>query len=484
MKQLLKRICYSVILVALLLQSYGTVEACGLNLSVPNYHFPHVDDKGVFSYWESIGRIDVGGGVYLPININFKANRQSASSTIGAPGFHLALTDAYVVQIDERTFRIYNPAGRYRTFRRDRKRPNILHSGGSWKGEIRGAVISVSSECGDRLVYQQGGIRQMRVNGRTFDFLRSNGRVTEIHEKGRLVLKIESDSINGDLLFEDLNNNRIVFEFNERPIITSIQGKNIILRKVRSLSKIETGKKIRNFDFSVDRKLIPSLAIEGGNFSWNPDNGIIESDGEWHYNIDSIFGKKSHAAIKRINKSGQEEFWCYDKANGRETIKTKEGVETITEWFVSGDLKGKIRKIATDIGNERQRIIQRFAYDEKANLIRIAQSDKNGVRNTYSAVYADGGLPVRKQFFGEGELIFNYDKEGELEMVNRGGQVVYQKKHDLDSRSVIEEFEGGVKRIRKDVGEGLRSEILFFSDGAKQEKVYNEKNEIIKVIEN
>src|SRR5690606_32226464 len=103
------------------------------------------------SLWEKLGEIPTSGSFKLPLYLNFRANRNSNSPGLGVRGFTLAATDANAVALNENSFLIHTPAGRYKVFTRDKVQPNVLHGGGNWKGEIKEQTLTIYSDCGDRI---------------------------------------------------------------------------------------------------------------------------------------------------------------------------------------------------------------------------------------------------------------------------------------------------------------------------------------------
>lgn len=365
----------------LLVGTSGNLKACGIDFSLPSLHFPHVNDQGKFSYWEKVGEIDVGGGLVLPIHLNFNASRHSVSPTLDASGFLLGLTDATAVQLDERKFRIYTPAGRYRTFRRDRKNPNVVHSGKSWKGELKGDVLSVASECGDRLTYRQGVISEMQIKDRKFDFIRSGGKVSEIREGGKTILKVATDSMSGDVVLSYGFNKKIVFQFGERPVVQVIKGKNVVGQKERSLCKIvgENGF-TRDFEFAVNKDIQPTMKVGNEKFVWNPTNGFMISDGIWQYDIKPGEADSANAVIARINFEGGREFWHRNRSKGEEIIENVDGTRKITTWFTSGQLAGR-KRVIQKVKNNKKTTEIKFLYDENGKRRKI-RVNKNALRHS------------------------------------------------------------------------------------------------------
>ena len=308
----------------------------------------------------------------LPIHLNFSPERQSASPTLNARGFLLGLTDAHAVQLDERRFRVYTPAGRYRTFHRDRKNPNVIHSGKNWKGELKGDVLSVSSECGDRLTYHQGVISQMQLKNRKFDFIKSGRTVTEIREGGKSILRVSTDPLTGNLKFGFGFDREIKFEFAERPIVQVVAEKNVVGKTERSLHKVSGGNGFsQNFDFAVNEKIQPTIHVGSQGFTWDAATGFLLSDGVWQYDTKLGETELDNAIIERANFKGEKESWRHNKAKGEEIVQGSNGVKKITTWFTAGKLAGKMRKIETQKPSDKNiSSLITYTYDADSRLIR------------------------------------------------------------------------------------------------------------------
>ena len=292
--------------------------ACGIDWNLPKNHFDGVNEFGFVSIWESIGEIDTGDGLVLPLNINFRSDRNTSSSTLGA-GWHLALLDSNIVQIDERTFMMFDPAGPFRWFWRDPKNPNILSGQAGWKAEIRGETITAWADCGAKLVYRQGRITSMQIKDKILSYIYQNGEVSEIRDGNIPLLKVEKAPITGEVTGLTLaNNQNVQIEHGERPRIQVVNNQQVISGVEQSLSKIvkPTGTAI-TLDYAVDDKLNPTLSVGDRRFVWNPATKLILKDGEWTYNIKTSGSSFVNAAINR-RRSGKSEFWFYDAAKGQE----------------------------------------------------------------------------------------------------------------------------------------------------------------------
>lgn len=387
--------------------------ACGLNWSLPVNHFENVNPQGKFSYWQKVGEIDVGGGLKLPLHLNFRGDRFVESPGLGVTGFMLGLTDSSIVAVDERRFLLQTPAGRYRIFQRDRENPNILRSSSQWVGEIKGETITVTSECGNRLTYRKGFITQMALKDRVFDYVYYGGKPVEIREKGIPVflLKYEGKS----LVVQTRGNKQLQFFYGERPCVQHIAGQNVIGKIEKTLAKMvdESGEET-NFQFGVTSDVRPTLAVGDVSFTWNPATGEMIQDGEWIYDIKPGERPRDNAAIGRANVQGQKEFWYHDKTKGEEIVQGIDGVKKITTWFTRGKLAGKIRKIEKNCDGK--------------------------VSTCYQASYGENGKLIRELI---GNLIVNYRQSGdEVTKVATDTQGVLWTKKYRDGRLTNVEIPG------------------------------------------
>ena len=391
--------------------------ACGINWNLPKNHFDGVNEFGFVSIWENIGKIDTGDGLVLPLNINFRSDRNTSSSTLGA-GWHLALLDSNIVQVDERTFMMFDPAGPFRLFWRDEKRPNILGGQGGWKAEIRGDSITARADCGGiKLVFNKGRIASMQVKDKTFTYDYQNGQISELREGNTPILKVErapvSDKVTGLSL---ANNQKIEIKLGERPRVQSVQGKNLVVAKDVSLASITNGEGPRNqkqFEYRTDNELQPTVTVRQTSYPdreivWNPGNRLISRDGDWSYQVKLPEEAGNGVAIGRKNNQNQSEFWHVDGARGREISVDIDGEKITIDRFVSGILTGNIRKISTKDSRGEVLTEETRAYGESGNLLHTRYTDRRG-----SAVYFN-----RKFDIGDGrELFIRYSGKGQLHKI-------------------------------------------------------------------
>lgn len=320
-------------------------QVCGIDWSLPKNHFDGVNEFGFVSVWESIGSIDLGNGLVLPLNANFRSDRNTSSPTLGS-GWHLGLLDANIVQIDEHTFMMFDPAGPFRFFWRDAKNPTILVGSGGWKAEIRGDTITAWADCGAKLVFHKGRIVSMQIKDKALTYKYQNGEVSEIQDGNTPILKVEK-APNGEVTGLALaNNQKIQIECGERPRVQVVNDQQIVSGVEPSLNKVTKpdGTTV-TFAYAVDDKLNPTMKLGNRLTTWNPSTRIMISDGGWIYDIKPSEDRFANAAIGRKNNHGEKESWFCDLKKGVQETTDRNGIKTIRKRFTTGDLSGMDREV-------------------------------------------------------------------------------------------------------------------------------------------
>jgi hypothetical protein len=348
------------------------VGACGVDWRVPTNHFDGVNEWGKLSYWRQIGKIDLGDNLEIPLIIGFNPTR--GDSPYLGRGWMISILESNIVQVDESKFLLTQPDGISRQFWRGKPTDTVLQGQGGWKGEIKDNSITVWAECGWKLVFNRGKITSIATpKNRIINLVYTNGRVSEIQEQGRTVLRVESDLMSGRVNGLTYGTNHIGIELGDKPKVETIQGLNVVAGSEQSLHKLAFANGTQAiYDFGVDEKLQPTLKVSGDasrQFVWNPMSGKAVQDGEWAYDIKPTDAQYTNAAISRTNSKSQTEFWYLDKEKGVETVKRLDGIQRITNRYTSGQLAGKIRDIR-EIENGVTRTILKNSYDEMGRPIR------------------------------------------------------------------------------------------------------------------
>lgn len=378
------------------LQSFG----CGVEWKVPKDHFDGVNEYGYVSYWDKVGDLDLEEGLAIPLVIGFQSDREWSSPYLGY-GWIMPLFDSNIVQTGENSFEQIAPDGYTLQFGRDGKNPALLSGVKGWKGEIAKDTITLWASCGWKLVYTKGKITSIGTpKGKTLNIFRDAGGVaTEAVYNGKVVLRVDRD-FKGVVTGLSLGDKRIGLEQTEKPRIQSIHGKNVVAGKDMSLGKVSCSTNvIKSYEYAVTEGLQPKVTVTDPEkpprqIAWDPVSRFIISDGGWSYDINPSQKKGFNASIEREDRNTKKkELWFYDLTEGREIVKSADGISRVTKWFTSGMLAGKIRSITRTDNKGNQILEYKVSYDE--NGVKLAEHlesailmySKNGVTGIE---YSDG----------------------------------------------------------------------------------------------
>lgn len=348
---------------------------CGVDWDLPTNPYENVNELGAVSYWDQIGELKLGD-TSIPLNINFRSDRPGASHALGE-GWSLALLDANVFQVDERTFVLYEPGGRFRLFWRDSKNPSILNGQGNWKAEVKEDTLTAWTECGAKLVYRQGRIASVSVKGKTIEYVYANKQIIGLTEDANFLLKVETDPTTGSVKALNLRDfGRIVIEKIKQPKIKSISSKNVIAGFTESLGKLtfpDGTSKV--FEYPLDERVLPAIRVPSGTtIEWNSTSRLVSQEGDWKYDVKPSQEFMQPAAIKRVSRNGLSEFWHQDSKAGKIIVQNIDGVTTEKSYFTSGSLIGLHRKTSVTRKGKSEETYS-ASYDEKGRLIREVKDD-------------------------------------------------------------------------------------------------------------
>lgn len=367
-----KTIIFSLIATAYLLFVVAdNSSACGLNWSEPRSYFEGVSFQGYVFVVEPLCQIELRDGRKLPVRAIFRSESNATSPYLGY-GWELPILESYIVQLDDRWFRVVEPTGWYRFFWRDEKDPNVLHGQGNWKGVIRENSISVMANCGDRLDFRDGRITSFDLKGKKLAIQRSADGTAALKEGPLTLLEVRKSLSRDNITLETGSDEVVEIGYANRPIIEVIAGQPVVRQQVKSLGGLAKGKTVRTWEYEVDEKLNPIMSIGDRKIVWDPTTRHFLFDGEWTYEVKADEGPISNAAIRRENLSNQTEFWHRDEGKGVEIVQNKDGVKQITRWMTSGMLSGKLRGARTEY--EGINIFEKsLTYDENGKLLRFSQ---------------------------------------------------------------------------------------------------------------
>jgi hypothetical protein len=438
---------------------------CGADLGLPRNHFEGVNERGFVSHWEEIAKVDCGAGLELPLNINFRSDRELVSPYIGY-GWSVALLESRFLQVDDRKFIMTQINGTQSSYYRRGPADKVLKGDGGWIAQIGEDTVIATAPCGWKITFVRGRISSILTpKNRKLEFVYAGTIVRDIVENGVSKVHLEMSEDGGCAKAIVLNGRRIEVDMAGRPRVQTIRGQRIIAEVAPSLHQVTVpGATRREFSFSTDPQLTPTLATSGEKphfYTWDPSTKRVLSDNKWSYNVKpSAAGL--YAEISRTNDSGGSEFWYNDLARARETVKNAADDFSLvySRFGGSGPLAGQLRKVERVRGSSVE-TIQSTVYDEKGcllkellegGLVKQYGYNKDGYLDTI-VEEVDGKLKQRLTFNAarivkqreeaDGTRIsYELDKMGRERAIYRNGKLHLLREWASEDNSVEEKIFG------------------------------------------
>lgn len=387
-----------------------TALGCGLDWSLPQAHFEGVEEHGYVAYWETLGEIDLGNKVVIPVHAGFNSHRETSSPVLGK-GWIVALLESHVEPIDENAMNVIMPDGWTFLFLRNGNSETWRGNAG-WAGETDDAVFTIAAPCGWKIRYDRGKIQEIdgsKAGALTWRY--DGGAATEIDQDGRAVVQVERDPVGGAASALVIDGRRVEVAQAQRPRVINLAGRNLVNGFDSSLASLQWPDGTRQtFAFGTDDALNPTLSISGlsdlpRTFVWDAATRRIKTDGGWSYALED---KGGHLRFTRVSVDHEIESYEADAGTGMTAVKTAGGAEVATYRFVSGPLAGSIRRMEELGAGSARKVL-------------------------YSASYYPTGELLREAFYPDMMKIYSPDQRLLKETI--GGHVIYQR--DVDSQGRV-----------------------------------------------
>jgi len=388
--------------------------SCGLTWSPIEGEFPYVDFNGDLRVNQALDFIDIGE-LKIPISLVFLPSDKSSQGIFG-PGWSIPLFESRVQQIDDNTFSINLPDGKPLVLKRNATNPKLLESDGfGWLAEITPQSIELIASCGIKLRYVGGRLTSARLNsGKTLTFDYANGILQQILGDGsQLVSIVKNNKDNSCIIRTTAGENKITIT--KRPLFEEINGTKVVSTLVDAVDTVEIpdGSTVRyEYPQSDDFDHRVTLQQSGfkHDFSWNSLGKVTSVNGK-KYAITLLGSEPLSVKIEERHIDGKSRSWAYDESAGTISTKSLLGDQDTKQWFMSGHLKGQLRREIRQ-GTSGEKVEIRYIYDENGNLIRILNNDmslaENEIPNSAESnrtVSFDNGSKMKLNFNQNGALV-------------------------------------------------------------------------------
>lgn len=281
----------------------------------------------------------------LPVTLEF--HEAAAGDSFFGRGWHLPLVDSYFVQISPHHYDWFTPDGKHLYPKVKPKHPTDDYSVKNSNG-----VINVTTSFGWTYEYQGGRIKSITTNtGKSITFKNSDDGGTSVEMDGQELLNVNRDEHDPTATDLTVMGTRYHCQLDKRPVVQSSNNVTVISALVYSLSKITiNGKPLYSLNFDVDAALNPSVNVskEGG-----PSTPIA---------LNSVADSRPVSDVATSTTKG-----------GAVDYTTPDQLQVHRDYFVSGDLYGKLRDETVTFPDGHQ-ISAQYIYDENGNCIQTKRT--------------------------------------------------------------------------------------------------------------
>ncbi len=396
--------------------------ACGVSWTQPYNTFDSVNERGHVSLWETVGKIDLGRGLVLPIIINFRSSRETISPYLGY-GWMLALLESHMYQTEDNQFTMVQPDGWNRYFWRGKVEDTVLDGQGGWKAEIKGDTITAWAPCGWRLEFKKGKISSMESpDSRKFAYVYRGSFAVQITEQGAPILAVEPDK-NGTptALSWDSGRQNLAFTLTTRPRARVHNGRLLVEGLLPALGGFANDPVWLKYEVpsAAEAKL---SSIEGQTnihrtLVWSPETKrAIAVSGSHFEHLDAYKGLAGYG-VRKIGTNGVSEV-LFQSANGLASITSFKGEPLQKkETIPAGPAAGRIRSIQEWRDGKWTPVVS-YAYDNAGRPFRETYPDGRVAEYVYSESpkmeqrWAGGELQMEKQWSADGRALVHHFYRG------------------------------------------------------------------------
>lgn len=397
---------FTVFCLSLLLVGVHRLYSCAIDWNYQPDRFEGVDSQGYASHWISLGELNFGNDLVIPLAIHYSSQRSPSPSLYVGESWTFPFVESRFIARDEQTFTLMEPSGRARMFRRDEASPFLLHGQGGWLGEIAGSQVTLWAPCGWKFVYEGGKLSQMTSHrGRTLKFICLDGVLSTIQENGLPILRL---SRLGKSLLITTRRLQVAFTFDASMALSAVkegEQRPKLVRLKTDVSGSQTdfqyqAPKNGRFEFTVSK---PEGQIK--RFVMDSSSRRLLADSDWIYTVKAAADSAASVTVERSRANGEKEGFSVDRAKGEKSL-LQNGVLTTTRLIKSGPFAGSVKEI------------ERASQGETATKTQFEYSRSS-----------DGGLSITELRNGEFAREHLYNSRGNLlrETYSDGKTITYHK---------------------------------------------------------
>jgi hypothetical protein len=409
---------------------------------------PYVDKDGYVNPIISLGDINFGGGLTLPLVLNFSSAIRPPSPEFGQ-GWDCPLFEAKVFNVQQNLKQVETLGGKDRYFVYDPRTDSWKHFfSDDWKGEAKGDDFELTYKTGCKFVFNKGLISSMTTpDGRTILWNRDGDKLISLQESGKSpAMQIVYDSLGfaKQILFnpDNMGVAKKTFDFSSSLIYAGID-------------KIQCpdGRAIA-FDRTRDKSLNPVMTWTDTlhlpvTLGWSAKTGKILRDNQYTYQITELSNDKTWPKMFRKNRAtGKIESYYFDEKHGTTDETLADGTIRHIEMIQAPGPNYKTVRLIQDTKDGKTQIMLRRAFDDQGHLLLEAMGLPDGKEAVKQYVYDDAGRIVSYLWNGKEMWKNIYDPAtGQLmerDLPNLGIKVAFDQLPGGDVKESIQKVGGAV----------------------------------------
>jgi len=352
---------------------------------------PYVDTDGYVNPIFSLGDIDFGSGLTLPLDLNFTSAIRSPSPEFGQ-GWECPLFEAKIYDVQQNIKKVSLLGGKYIYLINNPRTDTWRHAySDNWKGRAKGEDdFDLTYVSGCKFSFHKGLISSMTTpDGRTILWNREGDKLVSMSESGKspaMQLVYDNLGFAQQILLnpDNLGVAKKTYDFNSNLVYAGIDkiqcpgGRTIVLTRDRD--------KLLNPILSwTDTKHLP-LTV-----SWDVKTGKIISDSQYTY---QIVGGDYPRMLRKNKVTGIAESFTFDVTHGIYNLDLADGTHRRIEIIQAPGPNYKMVRLIEDTKNGKTQIVVRRAFDEQGHLVEETMGLAKGREQVKQYVYDDAGRVV------------------------------------------------------------------------------------------
>jgi hypothetical protein len=430
----------------------GAAQADNANIpieSISGSIAPYVDTNGYVNPIFSLGDIDFGSGLTLPLCLDFSSAIRTPSPEFGQ-GWECPLFEAKIYDVQQNVKRVDLLGGKHIYLIYNPRTATWKHAySDNWKGTAKGEDdFDLTYVTGCAFSFHKGLISSMTTpDGRTILWNRSGDKLLSMSESGKspaMQMVYDKFGFAQKILLnpDNLGVAKKAYDFGSSLIYAGIdkiqfpEGRTITLNRDRD--------KLLNPVLSwTDTRHLPMMA------SWDVKTGKIISDNQYTY---QITGDEYPHMLRKNKVTGKAESFYFDVMHGSYDLDLADGTHRRIEIIQAPGPNYKMVRLIQDTKNGKTQIVLRRAFDEQGHLVEETMGLAKGKEQVKQYVYDDSGRAVSYLLNGNEMWKNVYDPAtGQLkerDLPNLGVKLAFDQLPGGEVKESLEKAKGAVTNTK------------------------------------